>query len=130
MPKSLEEVIGGSLEERRLVPGTRSGESDTVRYVSLGGEWQPIDVYDRIVRDGDAVTPSHGGVFLDASVLAVPDGTTFFPMTFNGDLDGWARHIEVRAERLGLITAKILDSRFVLSDGRTFSLRDCKIEFD
>ncbi len=41
----------------------------------------------------------------------------------------WRKDIEAGAQGLGLLLAHIENGRFVISDGRSFSLSECAVKF-
>jgi len=127
--QSIEEILG-KIERERAVPGTRLGESDKVRYVSLGQDRDPGNAYQKVIMKIEPPLMKSGGVMLDGCIITLPDGTRFYPLVLNGDIDGWQRQIEQGASELGLLTAKITSDTFLLSDGRSYSLAECAVEFD
>ena len=46
-----------------------------------------------------------------------------------GDIQGWRQQIEQGAEHLGLLVGKIVENNIELSDGRSYALSECRIEF-
>ncbi|SMF97945.1 hypothetical protein BSIN_5357 [Burkholderia singularis] len=62
--------------------------------------------------------------------ITLPDGQTFHAIGYHGDLVGWRKDIELGANGLNVLLARIKDGQFVVSDGRAVSLNDCKIEFN
>ncbi|MCY1414344.1 hypothetical protein D9M71_297910 [compost metagenome] len=71
----------------------------------------------------------NGGRASDSCSVLSPDGLLFRVMSYHGDLAGWRKDIEEGAKGLGLLLAKIEGDQFVISDGRSFPLSECKIEF-
>jgi hypothetical protein len=71
-----------------------------------------------------------GGAILEGTKLELPDGSHFFAILFTVDLEGWLKQIELGAKALGLATAKVLGGDVIVSDGRSYPLSSCKIEFD
>ncbi len=61
--------------------------------------------------------------------LWLPSGELFHALSYKGDIDGWREQISNGANQLGLLTAKIVNNQFILSDGRSYHLSDCKAEF-
>ena len=53
----------------------------------------------------------------------------FFAIQFNIDLEGWRKQIELGAKELGRATAKVLGGDVIVSDGGSYPLSRCKIEF-
>jgi hypothetical protein len=129
MVKPIEEILG-KLERERAIPGTRPGESETVRYVSLGINQSPSDEYKVVIMKISPPLMKSGGVMLEGCILTLPDGTCFYPLILNGDIPGWQKQIEQGASSLGLLTAKIAEEAFLVSDGRSYPLSECSVEFD
>ena len=121
-----------SLYTDRAASGTRGSEIGSVRYASFERNEKPDQVFEWVI---DAVNPPHirnGGAVRDGCIVTTPDGASFFPFVINPDieLDGWIRQIEEGASLLGRLSAKIEGEDFILSDGRSFSLSECVVEFD
>jgi hypothetical protein len=99
----------------------------------------------------DPSIATHGSVTEVVRKITIPDGLMFHAFCYWGDLDGWRKSMETVAKTLGLLYAwierdqsapsvynseylpktdkKYLDNnKFVLSDGRSFMLSECKIE--
>lgn len=129
MIRSIEEVVG-KLEAERAIPGTRPGEDEKVRYVSFEPGDLPSLIYQRVIREIVPPLMKDGGVMLEGCIVTTPDGTKFYPLVLNGDIDGWRRQIEQGANKMGLSTAKIVKDNFVLSDGRSYPISECTAEFD
>ena len=129
MAQPIEEIVG-KLERERAVPGTRPGESEKVRYVSLGQGEDPGKAYREVIMKVEPPLMKSGGVMLDGCIITVPDGTRFYPLVLNGDIEGWRRQIEQGAQELGVLTAQIASDTFSLSDGRSYPLADCTVQFD
>jgi hypothetical protein len=66
---------------------------------------------------------------LEGTKLELPDGGHFFAILFSVDLEGWRKQIEFGAKALGRATAKVLGGDVIISDGRSYPLSNCKIEF-
>jgi hypothetical protein len=49
-------------------------------------------------------------------------------LVLNGDEAGWRKQIENGAVELGLLTGQFRRGAFVVSDGRSIPLSDCKVE--
>jgi hypothetical protein len=111
------------------LPGTEPYyNADKARYVSFGADSQPADAYVAVVRRISPPLIKRGRVFLHNFILTTPDGTAFYPLTYQGDAQ-WPRQIDLGAERLGLVTAEIRDKTiFVISDGRSFPIADCTVQ--
>ncbi len=57
------------------------------------------------------------------------DGPLFHAVIYHGDIDGWRKDIEAGAKGMGLLLAQIEGDQFVITDGRSIPLSECKIEF-
>jgi len=110
------------------LPGTEPWNIGKTRYVSFDPSSEPAEVYQAVVRRIHPPLIKRGKVFLENLILTTPDGTAFYPLTYEGDAQ-WPRQIELGAARLGFVTAEIRDKTiFVISDGRTFPIADCSVE--
>jgi len=78
----------------------------------------------------EPILTKSGGATLEGTKLQLPDGGHFFAIQFNDDLEGWRKQIELGAEAFGRATAKVLGGDVIVSDGRSYPLSSCKIEFD
>ena len=110
------------------LPGTEPWNVGKTRYVSFDTSSEPAEVYKVVVRRIYPPLIKRGKVFLENFILTTPDGTAFYPLTYQGDAQ-WPRQIELGAARLGFVTAEIRDmTTFVISDGRSFPIADCTVE--
>ena len=140
MAKSIEDIrasfeaVVGKIELERPTPGTRPGEADEVRYVSFDRAQNPSasDLFDKGIpwRAGPPPQVRSGAILLPGFIITIPEGTPFYALEYHGDVQAWQKQIEQGAAGLGLLTAKIESDRFVISDGRSYPLSDCKIELD
>jgi len=120
-------VSEGAAREPGL-PGTEPWNARNTRYVSFDAPSQPADAYVAVVRRIYPPLIKRGKVFLENFILTTPDGTTFYPLVYQGDAQ-WPRQIELGAARLGFVTAEIRDmTTFVISDGRSFPIADCAVQ--
>lgn len=130
MVSPMEKILGkGSLEYERKVPGT-TGDTEKVRYVSFDGVQSPSGLFRQVTRRITPPLMTGGGVVLEGCFIKTPDSTHFYCLCYHGDVAGWQRQIEEGAKDLGLITAKLEEQTLVLSDGRSFALSDCQVQFD
>jgi hypothetical protein len=129
MTRSMQEILGKEIQKERYVPGTRAGQSEQVRYVSIEGEKRPEDVFRSVTRRIDPPLVQNGGVVLERCLLTLPNGIVMYPLRYHGDLSGWQKQIEDGATDLGLISAQIDGESVLLSDGCRYALDECKIEF-
>lgn len=127
----LEQVFGGKIERAgdRVIPGMATVPGREVIYFSDDGSNPPRTQFQNLTRK---VNPPHlksGGATEQGCVLRLPDGTAFHAMSYHGDIDGWRKQIDQGAQELGLLTARVSEQKFLVSDGREFNLADCKVEF-
>jgi hypothetical protein len=128
---SMSQILGnGGLEAERKAPGTRPGEENSARYVSFLNPSSIPELFNSVIKKITPPLTKGGGVVLEGTKLKLPDGTPFFAVLFHGDLEGWQKQIERGASELGQATARVLASDVIVSDGRSYPLSSCKIEFD
>lgn len=127
MPRSFEELLG-QVEREPVLPGTRPGESDKVRYVEFKKPERPADSFDAVVGQISPPLVNRGGVVLENWVITVPEGPSFYPVAYHSDLAGWTRQIEEGAAELGRLTAKIEADALLIADGRSYPIAQCAIE--
>ena len=71
-----------------------------------------------------------GSVIEQGCKITPPGGPLFFAILIFKDLDGWRKDILEGTKGLKLLSAHIEDEcLFVISDGRSVPLSECKIEF-
>ena len=124
----MERIFGAGAFERK-VPGTQPGEEASVRYVSFDDPASIPKLFDEVLDKIEPNLMKSGGAILDGTKLELPDGGYFFAILFSEDLEGWRKQIELGAKELGRATAKVLGGDVIVSDGRSYPLSSCKIEF-
>ena len=134
MPKSypksyMEQILGVEFERERKVAGTRPGEEASVRYVSFDDPASIPELFHEVLNKIAPKLVKSGGAVLEGTKLELPDGGHFFAILFSVDLEGWRKQIELGAKELGRATAKVLGGDVIVSDGRSYPLSSCKIEF-
>lgn len=130
MTSQMEKILGSRIGIEKVIPGTVARKGRGVVYFSDDGKTDVRVQFDRLT---EGVNPRHatrGGMTSQGCRLWLPDGTLFHPVSYHGDVAGWRKDIEYGAKRLNLKLARVEGDRFVVSDGRSFSLADCRVEFD
>ena len=116
---------------KRLIPGETIIEGREVKYISDDGNDNFTNnkngLFDLITSQFEIA--KHGGIISENCRLTLPNGELFHALSYKGDIEGWREEIYLGAEKLNLITGKIVDGNIELSDGRKFSLSACEIEF-
>lgn len=127
----LERILGGKLErfDARVVPGTDNPPTQETVYFSDDGKNKFGIQFDNITGFTDPPNATCGGVNEAGCAITPPCGPLFHAVEYHGDIPGWKKDLEEGAKGLGLLLAKIEGDQFVLSDGRSFPLSECKIEF-
>jgi hypothetical protein len=129
MPKSyMEQILGEEFEHERKVAGTRPGEEASVRYVSFEDPASIPRLFHEVLNKPEPYLMD-GGAMLEDTRLELPDGGHFFAIRVMYDIEGWRKQVELGANALGRATAKVLGGDVVVSDGRSYPLSSCKIEF-
>jgi len=130
MPKSyMEHILGVEFEYERKVPGTRPGEEASVRYVSFDDPASIPELFHEVLNKPEPFLKD-GGAILEGTKLQLPDGGYFFAIQVSYDIEGWRKQVELGAKALGRATAKVLGGDVIVSDGRSYPLSSCKIEFE
>ncbi len=130
MGQSVEHILG-QVEQDLVVPGTRPGSAEQVRYVSYDrGSQRPVDLFEQVVLVAGGAIAKEGGVVLDPVVATAPDATSFYALSYHGDISGWRQQIEDGAKALGFLTARVQGGTLILSDGRSYDLSVCHFEKD
>lgn len=126
----MEEIFGkGSLETERKIPGTRPNEDSSVRYISFDNAGSISELFNTAVRKITPPLSKEGGVVLEGTRLKLPNGAQFFAVSFHGDIEGWQKQIQQGATELGRATARVLAGDFLTSDGQSYPLSSCEVEF-
>ncbi|WP_080403364.1 hypothetical protein [Burkholderia ubonensis] len=128
----LESIVGGALERRdaRVIPGSVAVEGTEFVYFSDDGKNKFKKQFKNLTEYTNPPNAVSGGVNDRGCKIALPNGQLFHAIGYHGDLDGWRKDLEAGAAALNLLLARIEGDMFILSDGSSFSLNECKIEFD
>jgi len=127
----LEKILGGKIEQlgQRSVPGMTPVDGVEIIYYQDDKRTTPKKLFKSFLDGLSFREAKFGGRVSDSCSVLSPDGLLFRAMSYHGDLAGWRKDIEEGARGLGLLLAKIEGDQFVISDGRSFPLSECKIEF-
>ncbi len=127
----LERILGGKIEQRdqRDVPGTTPIDGTEFLYFEDDGRNKPKKQFNLLLDAAGAIAATSGGIISDRCRISLPTGTVFHALSYHGDIAGWRSAVEVGANTRGLLLARIEGGQFVISNGRSFRLSDCKIEF-
>jgi hypothetical protein len=130
MKSVMEKLLGSRIGFDKVIPGFIVPQGQVVVYFSDDGK---SDFKCQFRRLTEGVNPSNvkcGGMTSQGCRLWLPDGALFHPVSYHGDVDGWAKTIELAAKQWGFLLARIDGTSISISDGRLFPLADCKVEFD
>ncbi len=120
----------------RNIPGTIEIEGREHLYISDDGDnfftkkdraLKKQSLFDKVTSQFELA--QSGGVISENCKLWLPTEELFHGLSYKGDIVGWRKQIEKGAEKLGLLTGKIISDNIHLSDGRVYNLSDCKVEF-
>lgn len=127
----LERTLAGKLERRcsRVVPGSVAVEGTEFIYFSDDGRHPFRKQFKNLTEFTNPPHAQCGGVNERGCRIKVPDGQQFHAIGYHGDIEGWRLDIEAGARALNILLARIEGNQFIVSDGRTFELRQCEIEF-
>ncbi|MEZ2311574.1 hypothetical protein AB6809_33615 [Paraburkholderia sp. RCC_158] len=128
----LEQILGGKLErdDARVIPGTVAVDGTEFIYFSDDGKNNFRKQFRNLTEFTTPPYAQSGGVNERGCAIALPDGQLFHAIAYHGDTEGWRKDIHAGAKALSVLLAKIEGDKLVVSDGRTFSLNECKIAFD
>ncbi|WP_287816003.1 hypothetical protein [Pseudomonas sp.] len=129
--EELEKVLGGKLErsDARVISGTDGATTREAIYFSDDGKNKFRKQFKNITCFAEPPNAASGGINEARCSITPTHGPLFHAVVYHGDIDGWRKDIEAGAEGLGLLLARIEGDQFVISDGRSIPLSDCKIEF-
>lgn len=128
----LEQALGGKLErnDARVTPGAVAVDGTEFVYFSDDGKNNFRKQFRNLTGFTNPPHAKSGGVNERGCTIALPDGLLFHAIAYHGDTEGWRKDIEAGAQAFNVLLAKIEGDRLVVSDGRAFSLTECKIAFD
>jgi hypothetical protein len=126
----MEEILGASIGFAKVMPGTITRVGQEIVYVSDDGRSDFSNLFSRLTKNIAPRHAKHGGKTSQGCRLWLPDGSLFHPVGYHGDIEGWRKDIELGAQQLGLLVARIKDENIFVSDGRSFPIAKCKVEFD
>ena len=129
--EELERILGGKIEQRdqREIPGLKPVIGTEFLYYEDDGKNKPKKQFDLLLDSAGAITATSGAVVSDPCRIRVPAGQLFHSLSYHGDIAGWRAAVQAGADARGLLLARIVANQFVISDGRSFPLSECQIEF-
>lgn len=116
---------------QRVIPGMIDVDGREFLYVEI----RDAEDFDSIIdaslgANPDVPMPRAGGVIEEKTRLTLADGTSLLAMSYKGDLNGWRAKLTafcaMQSRRWGTASHQVLH----MSDGTTFSLRDCTASFE
>lgn len=127
----LEKSLGGKLErsDARVIPGMDGAPTRETMYFSDDGKNKFRKQFKNITCFADPTNATSGGVNEAGCSITPLDDPLFHAVIYHGDIDGWRKDIEAGAKGMGLLLAQIEGDQFVITDGRSIPLSECKIEF-
>lgn len=127
----LERILGGKIELRdeRKIPGATHVDGTEFLYFEDDGKNNRKKQFNLLLDSAGTIAATSGGVVSDRCRITLPAGTVFSALSYHGDIAGWRAALEAGANARGLLLARVEGERFVISDGRSFPLSDCRIEF-
>ena len=129
--EELERILGGKIEQRdqRAIPGLEPVDGTEFLYYEDDGKNKAKKQFNLLLDSAGPISATSGGVVSDSCCIGLPVGTLFRALSYHGDVVGWRAAVKAGAGSRGLLLAKIEGDQFVVSDGRSFPLSECKIEF-
>jgi hypothetical protein len=127
----LEKILGGEIEQRgqRALPGLNPVEGVEFLYYEDDGKSKVKKQFNALLDSAGSIKAASGGVVSDSCTIYLSDGRLFHALSYHGDIDGWREAVEAGAKARGLLLARIEGEQFVVSDGSSIPLSECKIEF-
>jgi len=127
--KELEKALGSKLEasNSRVIPGTDGATTRKTVYFSDDGKNKFRKQFKNITCFTDPPNATEGGVNEAGCSITPVEGPLFHAIEYHGDIEGWEKDIKAGAKGLGLLLANIDGDNFVISDGRSVPLSECKI---
>lgn len=85
------------------------------------------DMGDSIERADDQ--PAHGAMITENVAVRLPDGSSFFGLSFKGDIETWSRSIRRFAREHKIRVGEVKGGSFSVDGGPFFNLAECQIVF-
>jgi len=129
--EDMEKILGGSISDYEgIPPGAIPVKGVECVYFYDNGKRPWHKQFDAITTYSKPHHAQNGGANAGGYNLTLPDGSIFYAVQYHGDLAGWRQDIEEGAAALNITLAKIDDDKFVVADGRVFSLFDCVLKIN
>ncbi|QVN18997.1 hypothetical protein [Burkholderia pyrrocinia] len=125
------EGVGDNLESRdaRVIPGTVKVDGTEFIYFSDDGVNKFRKQFKNVTEFTNPPNAKSGGVSERGCRIASPDGRLFHAIGYHGDIEGWRKDVAAGAQAFGLLVARVEAGLFVISDGNSFSLDQCRVDF-
>lgn len=114
--------------ERTIIPGTIAREGKEYIYFSDDGSGFS-KIFKVLTKHKGENYAQNGSLGEERCKLFTPDNILFYAISYKGDLEGWRKDIELGAQEHGITLAWVDGEDFVLSDGKSYKLSQCKAEF-
>lgn len=127
----LEKILCGKIEQtgQRALPGLNPAEGVEFLYYESNGKSKAKKQFNALLDSAGSINAASGGIVSDSCKIHLSDDRVFHALSYHGDINGWRQAVEAGAKARGLLLARIESEQFVISDGRSIPLSDCKIEF-
>ena len=129
---TIEELLGVPKGYKRPIPGTFDSNKNHYIYIEDDGSGKDFKKQFRLITQTVQIRhPTSGTLFEQGCKIELPkpDSTIFHAISYSGDFAGWRMDIEEDANNRNLKLSWIEGDKFVISDGRSYVLSDCKVEF-
>lgn len=112
------------------IPGKEEYEWREVIYIEVPPDKKfEEELFHEITTQHKPIIPQEGGVISENFIIIIPDGTTYFGLSYNKDIEGWRQQILYGTSLLKLDIGIIKDGKtFVTSGEKSISLTDCTFE--
>ena len=129
---AIEEILGFkplAPHERTEIPGTVAWEGEEFIYFADDGSGDFARLFDLLTQHNGRHYAKTGSRGEERCKVFTPDNMLFYAIGYKGDLEGWRKDIELGAKAHNITLAWIKGEDFILSDGRSYKLSECKAEF-
>jgi len=129
--RQIERILGGKFEraDSRVIPGSIPVEGIEIVYFADDGENTFRKQFSKLTEYTNPPYAKSGGANEQGCKITLPTGETFHAVGYHGDVDGWRKDIEASADARHILLARIRGNDIAISDGRSFPLDKCAIEF-
>lgn len=117
--------------DKRKIPGININSEREYLYIADDKNNEFLKIFHTIIDQVNPRNSKNGGAIIEGCKIQLPNEEGLFHgISYKGDIEGWRKDFYLGTQALNLLTAKIVSNQIVISNGKSFNLNNCKIEFD